>query len=198
MSSAWQASDANSSCGKGHPVDYLRPKTRVAIHKNMIKVITARIGDTTWGNFNEDTNVIGHGVTIDLGGVAYQVSVSHNKQKVFSQIKWDNHNKLVFEVTYYGESKKNGKRNLRLGFKLQDSPSRIDGISVEHLLPKKGNTDLRNTVISNCLKDYIDEIATETIVHPPSSRGPGGGMCLKEVSTTAGERPQNFLFLVPC
>lgn len=190
-----------------HPSSYMsNSRKQLELYKDMSSVIQADMGSQSWNEYTTDTSVTGGGITFGKGSVGFNITLTHKDKKVFAHNIWDANNYFSFEASYVGHYELNGQSTLQLAFTLQKSASAVDGMTLEAwYLPRN---DFSNIPISNCMREYIDDIAQSSQVIPSGSPGgstggsTGGATCIKKTIAygctpwSCGE--QVFLTLTAC
>ncbi|WP_028109560.1 hypothetical protein [Ferrimonas futtsuensis] len=170
----YSATSADAGGCDNHPVSYFKDqRSQSQVHQGLTRALEGQLGDSSWGDYFSETSFTGGGVTILKDGVGIQVSLQHNEVGSFMSQVYGNSldNILVFEARYNGELNVSGTRHLNVSYKLMQGASFIDGIQVNLLF--NGNTvDLSNTLISGCLRDFIDSQAK---LNEEGSGSSGGG-----------------------
>ncbi|MCL1077216.1 hypothetical protein D5R81_04215 [Parashewanella spongiae] len=214
-------SNSSDSCDN-HPISFFKNRGRERIYDRMTADISAKVGDSDWNDYYEDTDFTGGGLNLSRDGFGFNVSFVHNTVGAFAHyVVGDHNNTLDFEVSYGGVVEINGSKSLRLSYKLNKGSSRIDGITVGNLFADT-TQDLTpsGTAVSNCLLEYLEE-NSETISSvpfgggdPDSGSGDGIGdgddggnninLCTKTVKATVCNSQSGqctttiFRFVRPC
>ncbi|MBF7075003.1 hypothetical protein ISG33_16500 [Glaciecola sp. MH2013] len=162
--------------------------------------ITGALGlKQAWENFTS-TAPVGDGVSIGTGGIGITVNFSTTERNYFVTRRNENGDKLVFQVSYRGDTKntrpigRSGRgrltteRFLNLSYSFIPGASRIDGMPVSTIV--RGIVDLTNLPISLCLSRKLDEILGDEVV----IGGAGGDGSLIDV---VGDGPTNGGSLIP-
>lgn len=194
------ATASNSEECVDHPSHYLTSEgAQRTVKQEMRAQISSRLGNQSWNDFSTDTDITGGGIQIGKDSFGISLSLQHNKVGIFATRSYGNPaNKLVFAVSYYGEVKTGGARDLNLGFDLVQSASLVDGIEIGTFMSGTA-VDLSTTAVSNCLIQNLESINGATIEQSSGSGGStgsgpdggsfgipiiGGGGCTKTVRYT--------------
>nr|WP_193987572.1 hypothetical protein [Lelliottia steviae] len=189
---------SDESCAN-HPSFYLTSiDARRSIKKEMHAQIATRLGKGSWNEFITDTQVKVSGIHIGKNSAGISLSLSHDKVGVYATRSYGNSsNKLVFKVSYGGESITNGKRDLNLKFTMDRGFSLVDGIEIGTFMSGI-NVTLTDTLVSNCLIENLESIeGATTQMSSPGGGGIGGivtglgggtlirgGGCTREINYT--------------
>jgi len=139
------------------------PMFAEALEEAFTRRITAAMRLQSWSEFTSEPKVSA-GLTIGLSA-GISVSFENIERQYYVTQKWPNGDKLVFNVSYKGETRnvvQKGRmqrvteRFLNLDYKLESGVSKIDGVTLRRIM--RGKSDLTDISISVCLANQLSEI----------------------------------------
>lgn len=161
-----------NSC-ENHPSNYFKNIGNERDIKNeLVNLVKERMHGATWAEFTHETFAGGGSISVSKG-----VDLHYIQNKLSVSKEYGPQNYLVFNIYGQGNISSGGGsgEKIKLDLRLNKNFSRIDGFSVESLFPS-GNVevvDLTDGLVSNCLRELLDQNSEPTTTPPGANMGSG-------------------------